>query len=93
MVNLNVSEKKLWGRFPGTRQQLVTDLIAQFGMVVTRKQIVSFVESTGRTMNDVSWLLNGKIFRAARGQYTLSPLVLSNGSDVASGGGITSSAA
>ena len=86
MVSLNVSEAKLWGRFPGARQQLVTELVQQFGMVVTRKQVVSFIESTGRTLNDVTWLLNGKAFRAARGQYSLQTLVLTNGSGVASGG-------
>jgi hypothetical protein len=95
MVSLNVSDKKLWGRAPAARQQIVTELLQQFGTIVTRKQVISFIQSTGRTLNDVTWLLNGKVFRASRGQYSLQPLVLPNGSAVAStgsGSGMSSAA-
>lgn len=75
MVTLNVTNHKLWGRHPDRRQQLVTELVTQLGPVVTRKQVLAFCESTGRVLNDVTWLLNNKTFRASRGQYTLQPLL------------------
>lgn len=80
MVALNTANTTLWGRHPGTRQQLVTELIEKVGVVVTRKQVLAFVESTGRTENDVTWLFNNRLFRVGRGQYTLQPMVFENGS-------------
>lgn len=69
------SDVKL-GRNADARRQLIVELVTQLGPVVTRKQVVSFVQSTGRTHNDVTWLLNDKQFRASRGQYTLQPLLV-----------------
>ena len=77
MVTLNTSATGVWGRNAAARQALVSELVEQCGVIVNRKQVMSFIESTGRTVNDVSWLLNGKAFRAARGQYTLQSLIAS----------------
>lgn len=64
------------GRNPDARRQLVVELVTRMGPIVTRKQILSFVQETGRTHNDVTWLLNDRQFRASRGQYTLQPLLV-----------------
>lgn len=80
MVALNTTNTSLWGRHPDVRQQLVTELIDKLGVVVTRKQVLAFVESTGRTENDVTWLFNNRLFRVSRGQYTLQPMIFENGS-------------
>lgn len=75
MVSLNTSDSTLWGRNPAARQQLVTELVEKLGVIVTRKDVLSFCEATGRTGNDVTWLFNNKLFRASRGQYTLQPVL------------------
>lgn len=75
MVMVNTNATGVWGRNAAARQQLVRELVEQAGVIVNRKQVLAFIESTGRTINDVSWLLNGKQFRASRGQYTLQPLL------------------
>ena len=77
MVTLNTAATGVWGRNASARQALVRELVEQCGVIVNRKQVMAFIESTGRTVNDVSWLLNGKSFRAARGQYTLQSLISS----------------
>lgn len=79
MVSLNTSDATLWGRNPAERQALVSELVEKVGVIVTRKQVLAFCESTGRTYNDVTWLFNNRIFRASRGQYTLQPVILENG--------------
>lgn len=79
MVMVNTNATGVWGRNAAARQQLVRELVEQAGVIVNRKQVLAFIESTGRTINDVSWLLNGKQFRASRGQYTLQPLLASDG--------------
>lgn len=75
MVNLNNNAK--WGRNAIARQALVTELVQKYGALVNRKQVTQFISDTNRTVNDVSWLLNGTQFRAGRGQYTLAPLLAS----------------
>lgn len=75
MVTLNTSDASLWGRNAAARQQLVTELVDKLGVIVTRKDVLAFCESTGRTGNDVTWLFNNKLFRAGRGQYTLQPVL------------------
>lgn len=77
MVTLNTSATGVWGRNAAARQALVRELVEQCGVIVNRKQVMAFIQSTNRTVNDVSWLLNGKSFRAARGQYTLQSLIAS----------------
>jgi len=79
MVMVNTNATGVWGRNAAARQQLVRELVEQAGVIVNRKQVLAFIESTGRTVNDVSWLLNGKQFRASRGQYTLQPLLAGDG--------------
>lgn len=76
MATLNTSNKKLWGRDAVGRQQIVLSLLETFGTVVTRKQVLDHVQTIGREYNDVTWLLNNRLFRAARGQYTLQPLLV-----------------
>ena len=76
MTALNTANKKLWGRDAAVRQQIVVSLLETFGTVVTRKQVLEHVQVIGREYNDVTWLLNNKLFRAARGQYTLQPLLV-----------------
>lgn len=78
MVTLNKTDASLWGRNPADRQALVTELIEKVGVIVTRKQVRAFLESTGRHYNDVTWLFNNRRFRAARGQYTLQPALVDN---------------
>lgn len=64
-----------WGRKPQDRQQIVLELFNQYGMIVTRKQVLSYVGSSSRwTKHDVDWLLNGLQYRQQRGSYTLAPL-------------------
>lgn len=75
MVTVNTNATGVWGRDPSARQQLVRELVEHSGVVVNRKQVLAFIEATNRTINDVSWLLNGKQFRASRGQYTLQSLL------------------
>lgn len=83
MVMVNTNATGVWGRNAAARQQLVRELVEQAGVIVNRKQVLAFIESTGRTINDVSWLLNGKQFRASRGQYTLQPLLAGDGASAA----------
>lgn len=75
MATLNTSNKKLWGRNAAVRQQIVVSLLETFGPIVTRQQVLDHVQTIGREYNDVTWLLNNRLFRAARGQYTLQPLL------------------
>lgn len=77
MPVLNTSNKKLWGRNAAVRQQIVVSLLETFGPVVTRQQVLDHVQTIGREYNDVTWLLNNRLFRASRGQYTLQPLLSS----------------
>jgi hypothetical protein len=76
MATLNMGNKKLWGRDAANRQQIVMSLLETFGTVVTRKQVLDHVQTIGKDYNDVTWLLNNRLFRAARGQYTLQPLLV-----------------
>lgn len=80
MVTLNTNQSGLWGRNPADRQTLIQGLIEKHGLVVTRKQVIAFAQSVGKTNADVRFLFNNKMFRAGRGQYTLQPLVLGDGS-------------
>lgn len=75
MVNVRTNEPGLWGRNPQARQALVKELAEGVGVVVTRKQVLAFLTSTNRQVADVTWLFNGRAFRAGRGQYTLQPLL------------------
>lgn len=83
MVALNTSDSSLWGRDAANRQKLVTELVEKFGIIVTRKGVLAFCESTGRPRNDVTWLFNNKLFRAGRGQYTLQPVLAASDGDAA----------
>ena len=76
MVNLKVTDHRLWGRNPSARQTLVQELVEKFGVIVTRKQVMHFLTSQGREQTEVNWLFNNRMFRAARGQYTLQPLIV-----------------
>lgn len=78
MPTLNTADKKLWGRHPTERQQVVMSLLQTFGTVVTRKQVLDHVATIGKEYNDVTWLLNNRLFRLNRGQYTLQPLLVSD---------------
>ncbi|CAB4141304.1 hypothetical protein UFOVP410_143 [uncultured Caudovirales phage] len=73
MTKLNNNAK--WGRNPDSRKTMVTELVEKYGTLLNRKQVIEFIADTKRTVNDVSWLLNGTQFRAGRGQYTLAPLL------------------
>lgn len=74
-MSVTFNPKVRWGRKPLERQQIVLELFNQFGMLVTRKQVLSYVGSSSRwTKHDVDWLLNGLQYRRQRGSYTLSPL-------------------
>lgn len=84
MVALNTSGTGLWGRNPADRQALVSGLIEKHGVIVTRKQVIAFATSVGKSNADVRFIFNNKMFRAGRGQYTLQPLVLDNGAVSAS---------
>lgn len=83
MVNLNVNDASLWGRDPSHRQALVLEFVEKLGVVVTRKQVIAFLNSTGRTQAEATWLFNNKIFRAGRGAYTLQPLIADGDNTVA----------
>jgi len=76
MATLNTGNKKLWGRDATNRQQIVMSLLETFGPVVTRKQVLDHVQTIGKDYNDVTWLLNNRLFRVSRGQYTLQPLLM-----------------
>ena len=75
MVNLNTTDASLWGRNPSERQALVREFVEKLGVVVTRKQVISYLQSTGRTQAEATWLFNNRVFRAGRGSYTLQPLI------------------
>jgi hemolysin-activating ACP:hemolysin acyltransferase len=75
MVNLNTNDASLWGRDPAHRQALVQEFVEKLGVIVTRKQVIAFLQSTGRTQAEATWLFNNRAFRASRGQYTLQPLI------------------
>lgn len=75
MVNLNTADSSLWGRNPAERQALVREFVEKLGVVVTRKQVLALLLSTGRTHTDATWLFNNRIFRSGRGSYTLQPLL------------------
>jgi hypothetical protein len=75
MVSLNTTDASLWGRNPGQRQALVLEFVEKLGVIVTRKQVIAFLQSTGRTQAEATWLFNNKVFRSGRGAYTLQPLI------------------
>ena len=75
MVNLKTNDASLWGRDPAHRQGLVQEFVEKLGVVVTRKQVIAFLQSTGRTQAEATWLFNNRLFRGSRGQYTLQPLI------------------
>ena len=75
MVNLNTNDAGLWGRNPSHRQSLVREFVEKLGVIVTRKQVIAFLQSTGRTQAEATWLFNNRIFRSGRGSYTLQPLL------------------
>lgn len=75
MVSLNTNNAQLWGRDASGRQALVRELVEKLGVVVTRKQVIALLQSTGRTQAEATWLFNNKTFRAGRGSYTLQPLI------------------
>lgn len=85
MVTLNTTQSGLWGRNPADRQALVQGLIEKHGTVVTRKQVLAFAQSIGKTNADVRFLFNNRLFRAGRGQYTLQPLMVDSTGAAASG--------
>lgn len=88
MVTLNTTQSGLWGRNPADRQALVLGLIEKHGVVVTRKQVIAFAQSMGKTNADVRFLFNNRLFRAGRGQYTLQPLVLAGATSSAVEGAV-----
>jgi hypothetical protein len=92
MVTLNTSGNGLWGRDVAGRQALVTGLVEKHGVIVTRKQVLAFAASIGKSNADVRFLFNNKMFRAGRGQYTLQPL-LADDSTVDTGAASVSSVA
>lgn len=75
MINLNTADSTLWGRNPAERQALVREFVEKLGVVVTRKQVLALLLSTGRTHTDATWLFNNRLFRSGRGAYTLQPLI------------------
>lgn len=75
MVNLNTNDGSLWGRNPSQRQALVREFVEKLGVVVTRKQVIAYLNSTGRGQAEATWLFNNRIFRSGRGSYTLQPLI------------------
>lgn len=76
MIKLNDNAK--WGRNPAERKQLVTELYTKYGIIVSRKQVMDFIESTGRTIKHVAWLVNRTSYRCGRGEYTLKSLIIEN---------------
>jgi hypothetical protein len=84
MVTLNTSGAGLWGRDVAGRQALITGLVEKHGVIVTRKQVLAFAASVGKTNADVRFLFNNKMFRAGRGQYTLQPLLVDDSATSAS---------
>lgn len=84
MINLNTADSSLWGRNPGHRQSLVREFVEKLGVIVTRKQVIAFLNSTGRTQAEATWLFNNRIFRSARGSYTLQPLLADGDTSTAS---------
>ena len=86
MVNLNTTDGSLWGRNPTHRQALVREFVEKLGVVVTRKQVIAFLQSTGRTQAEATWLFNNRIFRSGRGAYTLAPLLAEENSTSVSQG-------
>lgn len=86
MVSLNTTDASLWGRNPSQRQALVREFVEKLGVVVTRKQVIAFLQSTGRTQAEATWLFNNRIFRSGRGAYTLQPLIADSDSTTVSQG-------
>lgn len=63
------------------KQTMITELIAAYGEVVTRKQVIEYVHSTGITFTGSKipkgvefphWITNTKGARVGRGHYNLS---------------------
>lgn len=70
-----------------TKQEIVNELVARFGNLVTRKQIVEFVNSKGAAIEGgrvpagvdfPHWITNNKAIRSGRGVYDLTKLNLKN---------------
>lgn len=57
------------------KRALVEQLVDKFGNLVTRKQVLSYVKSTGLTIQDVRFIFNTRSLRAGRATYDLSSLV------------------
>lgn len=86
MVSLNTNDASLWGRNPAHRQALVSEFVDKLGVIVTRKQVIAYLQSTGRTQAEATWLFNNRIFRSGRGSYTLQPLIADGDSTTVSQG-------
>ena len=70
-MQIQLKNSSKWGRNPIERRKIVLELIEKYSTIVVRKQVLEFIQLTQRDINSVSWLLNGKEYRAGRGQYSL----------------------
>lgn len=75
------NENAKWGRNPDQRKNLVSYIINTFGMIVTRKQLLSLISSGKCEYNELTWVFVNKEFKSVRGQYNLSPMIVIENSE------------
>jgi hypothetical protein len=78
MSDLIFNNNAKWGRKPDQRKELVSYIINTYGMVITRKDLLSLVNANKCTYNDLTWIFVNKEFKSHRGQYTLASMVVSD---------------
>ncbi len=80
MSDVTFNENAKWGRKRDQRKELVRHIISTFGMVVTRKQLLSLVNANKCMYNDLTWIFVNKEFSAQRGQYSLACMIIEDAS-------------
>ena len=70
------NENAKWGRNRDQRKNLVAYIINTFGTVVSRKQLLSLVSAGKCEYNELTWVFVNKEFKAQRGQYNLSSMIV-----------------
>lgn len=74
--NMIYNENAKWGRNPDQRKALVSYIIETYGTVVSRKQLLSLISSGKCEYNELTWVFVNKEFKAQRGQYNLSSMIV-----------------
>lgn len=76
MSEIIFNENAKWGRNRDQRKELVRYILTTFGVVISRKQLLSLIQLGKCSYNDLTWIFVNKEFKGQRGQYNLSSMVI-----------------